>query len=59
MPAVLMEESVVKSTQQDQIVEICCSTVGPVLDVMNLNPLRCATSGVLTPATVPMDDETT
>jgi hypothetical protein len=54
-----MEESMVKSTQQDQIVEICCSTVGPVLDVMNLNPLCGATSGVLTPTTVPMDDETT
>ena len=56
-PSVFVEEPVVISTQQDQIVEVGGSPVGPMLDVVAMDPTLMRTSRE-SAATVPMPELT-
>jgi hypothetical protein len=51
-----VDEAMMMPTQQDEIVEVGGTTIGPVLDVMNLQPSRVAAAGELASATVPVID---
>ena len=53
-PAVVVEEPVVVSTQQDQIVEVGGASVGPVDDMMDLEPVAGAPSDPPAPVSVPI-----
>lgn len=58
VPAVFVDPPVVDSTQEDEVVKIGGSAVGPGDDVVDLEPSGVATSGVLTMAAVAVIDET-
>ncbi len=44
MPAVLVEKTVMKTAEKDQIVQVGGASIGPVLDVMGLHPSGAVTS---------------
>jgi len=59
VPLAFVEESMMEPAQQDQIVQIGPASIGPVLDVMDLQPAGMATSREPTAASVTMIYETT
>ncbi len=58
VPTVLVNKPVVKTTQQDQIVEVGGSTLSPMLDVMDLYPSAVLASRELTHGVSIMDHTT-
>ena len=54
VPVVFMEESVMKSTEENQVVEIGRPTLGPGDDVMDLQPPGVGTPGPLAASIVTM-----
>ena len=45
-----------ESTEHDEVVEICFASIGPMLNVMDLDPAGGPASGVLTMPTVTLMD---
>lgn len=44
-PPVFVEEPVVEPAQQDQVFEVCGPAIGPMLNVMTVNPTPAAAAG--------------
>ncbi len=59
MPAVFVDKPVMKTAEENQIVQICAATLGPVLDVVDLDPSGVPTSGKPAGPPVTVTDETT
>lgn len=59
VPALFVYEPVVVSADEDQIVQVCGSSVCPVLSVVDFEPVVASASGEPALSAVPMVDETT
>ena len=57
MPFVSMEEAMMESAEQDEVIEICFASIGPMLNVMDLEPSGSPASRVPTMPTVTLMDQ--
>ncbi len=57
MPAVFVEKPVVKTAEEDQIVQVGAASLGPVLDVVDLQPACVLTPGKLASPVIAVVDE--
>ena len=59
MPAVFVDKPVMKPAEQNQVVQVGGPTVGPVLDVVDLQPACVATADPLASPAIAVGYQTT